>query len=124
MRTQNENTTARAVNPVVPFTKNQNAPPMGTSAKTEPPATYLTTKELAERIKYTEMSIRNCLQDSVLLEGIHYFHPFGSKKVLYIWEVVEAEMRSRAGCGPVATKGMIKGSLLGAFPAKARKAGA
>jgi hypothetical protein len=124
MRTQNENITARASNPVVSFTKTQNPPLIGTSVKTEPPATYLTTKELAERIKYTEMSIRNCLQDSVLLEGIHYFHPFGSKKVLYIWEVVEAEMRSRAGCGPVATKGMIKGSLLGAFPAKARKVGA
>jgi len=38
--------------------------------------TYLTTDELAKRIKYEPRTIRNYLKDSVLLEGIHYFHPF------------------------------------------------
>lgn len=35
--------------------------------------TYLTTEELADRIKYDPRTIRNQLKDSVLLEGIHYF---------------------------------------------------
>ncbi len=54
--------------------------------------TYLTTEELSERIKYEPRTIRNYLKDSVLLEGIHYFRPFGGRKILYIWEKVEAEM--------------------------------
>ena len=54
--------------------------------------TYLTTGELAKRIKYEPRTIRNYLKDSVLLEGIHYFHPFGGRKILYIWEKVESEM--------------------------------
>ncbi len=33
--------------------------------------TYLTTAELAERIKYDARTIRNQLKDSVLLEGIY-----------------------------------------------------
>ncbi len=56
--------------------------------------TYLTAKELAERIKYKPNVINNCLKDSVLLEGVHYLRPFGRRKVLYIWEAVEQVMRS------------------------------
>lgn len=37
--------------------------------------TYITTKELAERIHYNERTIRNQLKDSVLIEGIHYIRP-------------------------------------------------
>lgn len=48
--------------------------------------TYLTTQELAARIKYDVRTIRNQLKDSVLLEGVHYIHPFGGRKILYIWE--------------------------------------
>jgi hypothetical protein len=65
-------------------------------AKVVTTQTYITTKELAERIKFTEMSIRNCLQDSILIEGVHYFRPFGGRKILYIWEVVEADMKARS----------------------------
>ncbi|UXD88962.1 hypothetical protein [Thalassolituus hydrocarboniclasticus] len=54
--------------------------------------TYLTTEELAERIKYDPRTIRNQLKDSVLLEGIHYFRPFGGRKILYVWEKIEADM--------------------------------
>lgn len=54
--------------------------------------TYLTTAELAERIKYNSRTIRNCLKDSVLLEGKHYIRPFGGRKTLYIWEVIEEDM--------------------------------
>lgn len=94
VRTSNEAMIAKAANGPNPI-------PTRPLAKPAASCTYLTTKELASKIKYTEMSIRNCLQDSVLLEGIHYIRPFGSRKVLYIWEVVEAEMRARAGFGPV-----------------------
>ncbi len=56
--------------------------------------TYLTTEELSERIKYDPRTIRQQLKDSVLLEGKHYIKPFGRRKILYLWEAVEAEMFS------------------------------
>lgn len=54
--------------------------------------TYLTTAELSERIKYDARTIRQCLKDSVLLEGKHYIRPFGGRKILYIWEIIEEDM--------------------------------
>jgi hypothetical protein len=56
--------------------------------------TYLTTAELAERIKYDARVIREQLKDTVLFEGIHYIRPFGGRKILFIWERVEEEMLS------------------------------
>lgn len=55
--------------------------------------TYLTTEELAERIKYDTRTIRTRMKDSVLLEGQHYFRPFGGRKILYIWEAIETDMQ-------------------------------
>jgi|TARA_B110000211_G_scaffold13875_1_gene14420 hypothetical protein len=55
--------------------------------------TYLTTDELSGRIKYDPRTIRNVLKDSVLLEGIHYFRPFGGRKILYIWDRIETDMQ-------------------------------
>jgi len=54
--------------------------------------TYITTTELAERIKYDVRTIRNRLKDSLLLEGVHYIRPFGGRKILYIWERIEKDM--------------------------------
>lgn len=54
--------------------------------------TYLTTKELSERIKYDDRTIREQLKDSVLFEGVHYVRPFGGRKILFLWERVEEEM--------------------------------
>ena len=54
--------------------------------------TYLTTEELAQRIKYDARTIRDQLKDSVLLEGTHYIRPFGGRKMLFIWERIEADM--------------------------------
>ncbi len=54
--------------------------------------TYLTTAELAARIKYDARTIRNQLKDSVLLEGVHYIRPFGGRKILYLWEKIETDM--------------------------------
>ena len=55
--------------------------------------TYLTTDELSSRIKYDCRTIRERLKDSVLLEGRHYIRPFGGRKILYIWEQIEQDMR-------------------------------
>ncbi|MEZ5697123.1 MAG: hypothetical protein R3E18_12035 [Sphingomonadaceae bacterium] len=54
--------------------------------------TYLTTDELASKIKYDARTIRNQLKDTVLLEGVHYFRPFGGRKILYVWEKIEQDM--------------------------------
>ncbi len=53
---------------------------------------YLTTEELAKRIKYDPRTIRDRLKDSVLLEGTHYIRPFGGRKILYLWEAIERDM--------------------------------
>lgn len=58
--------------------------------------TYLTTRELSVRIKYDERTIRDRLKDSVLIEGVHYIRPFGGRKILYIWEVIEKDMVKRS----------------------------
>lgn len=58
--------------------------------------TYLTTQELADRIKYDVRTIRERMKDSVLLEGRHYIRPFGGRKTLYIWETIEADMSIKA----------------------------
>ncbi|HLT14555.1 MULTISPECIES: hypothetical protein [unclassified Marinobacter] len=74
--------------------------------------TYLTTEELSERIKYDPRTIRQCLKDSVLLEGKHYIRPFGGRKILYIWEIIEEDMLSMAHNNlaiPMASGGVCHG---------------
>ena len=61
--------------------------------------TYLTTQELADRIKYDVRTIRESLKDSVLLEGIHYIRPFSGRKILYLWEKIEQDMAKTATAG-------------------------
>jgi len=63
-------------------------------------STYLTTEALADRIHYDVRTIRDRLKDSVLLEGVHYFRPFGGRKILYIWEAIERDMRLPAANDP------------------------
>jgi hypothetical protein len=68
--------------------------------------TFVTTEELSRLIKYDARTIRERLKDSVLLEGRHYIRPFGGRKILYLWEVIEAELldgsRQDAGLIPMA----------------------
>ncbi|MDD5758930.1 MAG: hypothetical protein PHI06_07585 [Desulfobulbaceae bacterium] len=54
--------------------------------------TFLTTEELAQKIKYDVRTIRNRLKDSVLLEGKHYIRPFGGRKILFLWEAIEGDI--------------------------------
>ncbi|MDX5934207.1 MULTISPECIES: hypothetical protein [Acidithiobacillus] len=76
--------------------------------------TYLTTYELSEKIKYDPRTIRDRLKDSVLIEGRHYFRPFGGRKILYIWEVIEEDMATMSLSGhgtaiPMANGGACHG---------------
>lgn len=77
--------------------------------------TYLTTEALAERIHYDARTIRDRLKDSVLLEGVHYFRPFGGRKILYIWEAIERDMKAQASAAhvldiiPMANGGTCRG---------------
>jgi hypothetical protein len=74
--------------------------------------TYLTTDELAERIKYDPRTIRQTLNDSVLIEGVHFIRPFGRRKILYIWEIVERDLLNHsADCIsiPMANGGVCHG---------------
>lgn len=59
--------------------------------------TYLTTEELAARIKYDARTIRERLKDSVLIEGVHYIRPFGGRKILYLWEAIARDMTAKVG---------------------------
>ena len=53
---------------------------------------FLTTDELSAKIKYDARTIRERLKDSVLFEGVHYFRPFGGRKILYIWKAIQRDM--------------------------------
>ena len=66
--------------------------------------TYLTTDELASKIKYDVRTIRERLKDSVLLEGIHYLRPFGGRKILFVWETIERDMKSVSFQQPLGIK--------------------
>lgn len=54
--------------------------------------TYLTTTELALRIKYQPKTIRTLLVGNVLHEGRHFIRPFGQRKMLFIWEHIQEDM--------------------------------
>ncbi len=75
--------------------------------------TYLTTNELAARIKYDARTIRERLKDSVLLEGVHYIRPFGGRKTLYLWDAIERDMAKFSQSGglnlPMANGGTCHG---------------
>lgn len=74
----------------------------------------LTTEELASRIKYDARTIRERLKDSVLIEGVHYFRPFGGRKILYVWDVIAQDMRVPSTVKPVGMTGipMANGGVL------------
>ncbi len=63
--------------------------------------TYLTTDELSARIKYDARTIRERLKDSVLLEGTHYVRPFGGRKILFVWEAIERDMKLPSAGNPI-----------------------
>jgi hypothetical protein len=66
----------------------------------------LTTDELAARIKYDVRTIRERLMDSVLLEGVHYFRPFGGRKILFVWEAIHRDMKAMGASRAVGLVGI------------------
>lgn len=76
--------------------------------------TYLTTDELSLKIKYDVRTIRERLKDSVLLEGIHYVRPFGGRKILFLWEQIERDMKLTSLTHPMgmSTIPMANGGVL------------
>ena len=76
------------------------------------PQTLLTTEELSGRIKYDSRTIRNELIGSVPLESVHYFRPFGRRKILYIWEKIQQDMTkisTNNSTTPMANAGLYHG---------------
>lgn len=75
--------------------------------------TYMTTEELATRLRYDARYIRSALKDAVFIEGIHYIRPFGRRRVLYIWEQIEKDMvkesKEQAPIIPMANGGVFNG---------------
>lgn len=61
--------------------------------------TFLTAEELAGRIKYDSRYIRETLKDSVFIEGVHYIRPFGRRRILFIWEAIEADLSAMTPAG-------------------------
>jgi hypothetical protein len=76
--------------------------------------TYLTTEELSLKIKYDARTIRERLKDSVLLEGVHYFRPFGGRKILFVWDAIEKDMKGASIQRPLGMNAipMANGALL------------
>ena len=74
----------------------------------------LTTEELSARIKYDVRTIRERLKDSVLIEGVHYFRPFGGRKILYVWDAIQKDMMAVSQVRPVGLVGipMANGGVL------------
>ncbi len=78
--------------------------------------TYLTSDELSSKIKYDVRTIRERLKDSVLFEGIHYIRPFGGRKILFVWEAIERDMKNASklqpngmGAIPMSNGGVLHG---------------
>ena len=76
-------------------------------------ATYLTSAELSERIKYDVRTIRERLKDSVLHEGVHYIRPFGGRKILFVWEAIERDIARASRNSPMAIPLADGGVLVG-----------
>jgi hypothetical protein len=74
---------------------------------------YLTTEELATRIRYDVRTVRERLKDSVLIEGVHYIRPFGGRKILYMWEPIERDMGIQSGHQSLAIPMANGGSMNG-----------
>lgn len=73
--------------------------------------TYITTEELSQRIKYDVRTIRERLKDSVLLEGRHYIRPFGGRKILFLWEIIEEDMLGGAAESEATAIPMANGTM-------------
>ena len=70
--------------------------------------TFMSAEQLGQRIPYSPRHINGYLKDRVFIEGQHYVRLPGSRKVLYIWEEIEASLGSGGGI-PMANGGVCHG---------------
>ena len=61
---------------------------------------YLTASQLAARLGKSVKTIHNLKSAGKLIEGRHYFRPFGGHP-LFDWDVIEADMRKGTTPPPV-----------------------
>lgn len=54
---------------------------------------YLTVKELSEKVKYSPRSIYNMIHKGNFIKGVHYIKP-SHKKVLFLWSAVSRWLES------------------------------
>ncbi len=69
---------------------------------------------MSSRIKYDVRTIRERLKESVLMEGEHYVRPFGGRKILFVWETIERDMKVASTLLPVGMNAipMANGAVL------------
>jgi len=54
--------------------------------------TYVSPEECALRLKYSPRYFRGIVMKRDLIEGVHFIRAFNGRKILLIWELVEAEL--------------------------------
>ena len=72
--------------------------------------TYMQAAELATRIPYKARYINDYLKDRVFIEGTHYVRFPGSRRIMYIWEAIQADYLKQAAIEiPMANGGICHG---------------
>jgi hypothetical protein len=73
--------------------------------------TFMRAKQLSGNIPYTCRYINEYLKDRVFFEGIYYVRLPGSRRIMYIWEAICADMvANRNGSAvPMANGGVCHG---------------
>ena len=72
--------------------------------------TYMQAAELATRIPYKARYINDYLKDRVFIEGTHYVRFPGSRRIMYIWEAIQADYLKQTAIEiPMASGGVCHG---------------
>lgn len=71
--------------------------------------THLTLQELSVRLNYKPQTILRKLVGKYLIEGIHFFRPFGGRRMIFIWEPINRDMRRPRVESPLSSIPMAKG---------------
>lgn len=66
------------------------------SAGSQEEVDYLTTQEVAVKLRYDARTVRERLVPTVMIEGRHYIRSLGGRRYLFIWKNIQADMRSGA----------------------------
>ena len=73
-------------------------------------ATFMTAEQLGIRLNYSKRHINEYLKDRVFFEGTHYVRLPSSRRILYVWDVIEREMLSARSMEiPMANGGICHG---------------